>query len=181
MAVQSQAFISNFSCPDFSLLSVDDRNYKLSDFDASKALLVVFMCNHCPYVKAIEARLIALGRRFAPQDLQIVGICSNDASKYPDDSKQALYERFISQNYGFPYLLDLDGQVAKKFDAVCTPDLFLFDQERKLFYHGRLDDNWREESKVSKHDLADALQDLLANKNPPPVQIPSMGCSIKWP
>src|SRR5258708_152372 len=106
--LQSRQYSSDFFCPSFALSSVDDNYYKLSDFDISKALLVAFMCNHCPYVKAIEERLLALPKIFKTEDLAMIAICSNDAQKYPDDSKKALYERWLNKNYGFPYLLDAD-------------------------------------------------------------------------
>jgi peroxiredoxin len=178
--LESSARESNFSCPDFTLNSVEDKTYKLADFSNSKALLVAFICNHCPYVKAIENRIINLRKNFSPRDLSIVAICSNDADKYPDDSKEKLYERWLKLNYDFPYLIDNDQTIAKAFDAVCTPDFFLFDQQRKLFYRGQLDNNWQHEEQVTRHDLVQALKALLAGKEAPLEQIPSRGCSIKW-
>lgn len=180
VTLKSNLLNRNFSCPSFSLPSVDDKNYALSDFSKSKALLIAFICNHCPYVKALESRIIALRKKYSVEDLSMVAICSNDAEKYPDDSKEALYERWLGQNYGFPYLIDHKQEVAKAFDAVCTPDLFLFDQGRKLFYHGQFDDNWRDASQVKTHDLADAIDALLKNQDYKQKQVPSLGCSIKW-
>ena len=167
-------------CPDFSLLSVDDKQYSLGDFASSKALLVAFICNHCPYVRAIEDRLLALSGAFDGKTLQIVGICSNDAKTYPDDAKEALRKRAQEKNYGFPYLVDVDQTVAKAFDAVCTPDLFLYDQQRRLFYHGQLDDNWQDHKSVKREFLKEAIQAIVDGKKPPSEQKPSMGCSIKW-
>lgn len=178
--LSSKPFESPFSCPPFRLSSVDGQIYELEDFAKYKALLVVFMCNHCPYVKAIEDRLIALAKRCEQRGIAMIGICSNDPSTYPDDRKEALFERWQKKHYGFPYLLDEDQSVAKAFDAVCTPDIYLFDQKRQLFYHGRLDDNWKEEEKVHHHELEDAINDLLSGKAPPADQKSSMGCSIKW-
>lgn len=166
-------------CPDFSLPSVDEKHYSLSDFKHTKALLVAFICNHCPYVKAIESRLIALRRAFDEKDLSMVAICSNDSAAYPADSKPELFKRWQEKNYGFPYLIDADQNVAKSFDAVCTPDLFLFGNE-KLFYHGQLDDNWQNESQVKHEYLKDAIKDILLEKAPQKDQKPSIGCSIKW-
>lgn len=168
------------TCPTFSLPSVDGRTYELRDFAESKALLIAFICNHCPYVRAIEDRLIALKRAFKTSELEMVGICSNDASRYPDDSKEQLFARWQEKNYGFPYLIDEDQSVARAFSAVCTPDLFLFDQNRALFYHGQLDDNWQQPQNVKKEDMKDAIRLLLNDQDPPVVQKPSMGCSIKW-
>ncbi len=166
--------------PDFSLLSVDGKRYALEDFSSSKALLVMFICNHCPYVRAIEDRLLALRRAFLVKDLQVVGICSNDAQNYPDDSAEELLKRAQEKNYGFPYLVDDDQTVAKAFDAVCTPDLFLYDQDRRLFYHGQLDDNWQDASNVEHEYVKDAVRAILANNKAPADQKPSIGCSIKW-
>lgn len=178
--LQSNASTLGASCPDFSLLSVDGKRYTLNDFSSSKALLVAFICNHCPYVRAIEDRLLELKRSFDHKDLQVVGICSNDSERYPDDSAEALLKRSQEKNYGFPYLVDDEQTVARSFDAVCTPDLFLYDQERKLFYHGQLDDNWQDASKVTQRLLKDAVHAILDGKPPLRDQKPSMGCSIKW-
>jgi peroxiredoxin len=153
------------ACPSFTLVSVDGKTYSLSDFSGSKALLIAFICNHCPYVKAIEDELLALRDI---DDLQIIGICSNDPTKYPEDSPEALLKHWREKQYGFPYLLDTTQEVAKAFDAVCTPDLYVYDANRKLYYHGRF------------QELGQAVRDLIAGKAPPVTQTPSMGCSIKW-
>lgn len=168
------------ACPDFSLTSVDDKNYSLCDFSSSKALLVAFICNHCPYVRAIEDRLIALAHSFSTRDLQVVGICSNDAKNYPDDGKLPLRKRAEEKDYRFPYLLDEDQSIARAFDAVCTPDLYLYDHHRKLYYHGQLDDNWQHADQVTHQFLKDAVHGILRGDAPPQDQKPSMGCSIKW-
>jgi hypothetical protein len=167
--------------PDFYLRSViDNKTYSAADFSASKALLVAFICNHCPYVRAIEDRLIALKRAFSTTNFDCVLICSNDAKKYPDDSPEKLAERAREKCYDSIYLIDQDQTVAKAFGAVCTPDLFLYDASRRLFYHGELDDNWQDENKVTKTSMKNAIQRILDNKEPPEEQKPSMGCSIKW-
>lgn len=176
----SEQGLLGMQCPDFSLMSVDDRSFSRDDFKNAKALLVTFICNHCPYVKAIEDRLIALARTYEHRSVQIVAICSNDANSYPDDSKEQLFDRWTHKNYRFPYLIDEEQNVARAFKAVCTPEFYLFDQDRRLFYHGRLDDSWRDEKKVTSHDLASAIEQLLTGQNPPEPQYPSQGCSIKW-
>lgn len=177
--LSSNPKFSGFLCPDFSLQSVDDKEFSLNDAKGG-ALLVAFICNHCPYVKAIEDRLLELRRKFSESELSMVAICSNDAERYPDDSKASLLKRWQEKDYGFPYLVDVDQNVAKSFDAVCTPDLFLFDQQRKLFYHGALDDSPKDPQKVSRQYLKEAIVGVL-NKEPAPLdQKPSMGCSIKW-
>lgn len=178
--LQGRALNLPFACPPFRLPSVDDKIYELADFADAKGLLVAFICNHCPYVKAIEQRLIDLAKLYSEKGIKTVGICSNDAANYPDDSKAELFKRWREKDYGFPYLIDENQSVAKAFDAVCTPDLFLFDQKGKLFYHGRLDDATRDNPRVKQHDLRNAIDALLANKEAPKEQIPCMGCSIKW-
>lgn len=180
MAIESKKIALGSPCPSFSLRSVDNRRYSLSDFVPSKGLLVAFICNHCPYVKAIEDRLIALAKSFPVQDLQVVGICSNDPVGYPEDAPEELLRRWKQKNYGFPYLVDEDQRVALAFGAACTPDLFLYDQNRKLYYHGRLDDNWKDPSRVTKEELKEAIQSLVKGDPAPQEQINAIGCSIKW-
>jgi len=165
---------------DFCLQSVDDKTYGLVDVAGPKGLLVAFICNHCPYVKAIEDRLIKLGHDLLAQGVGVVAICSNDAQNYPDDDKAHLKQRWLEKKYGIPYVLDQTQEVARAYGAVCTPDLYVFDSALKLFYHGRLDDNWRDAHAVLSHDLRDAAQAMLLGSPPPKEQIPSMGCSIKW-
>lgn len=167
-------------CPDFKLPAVDGKEYCLDDFKDKKALLVMFICNHCPYVKAIEDRIISLAHSFKNQSVQLIAICSNESSKYKEDSFEGLKARWLEKNYPFPYLHDEMQTVAKKFDAVCTPDFFLFDQNRKLFYRGRLDDSWKDSQQVKREDLKNAIEAILSQQKPPEQQIPSMGCSIKW-
>lgn len=167
-------------CPDFTLPGVDGRTYSLRDFEGEKALLVMFICNHCPYVKAIEDRLIALGRHFLNSPVKIVAICSNDATVKTDDSFENLKKRAEEKGYPFPYLHDESQQVAKAFDAVCTPDFFLYDGSMKLAYRGRLDDSWKDPAAVKSEELKAAIEALVAGRAPSPEQKPSMGCSIKW-
>jgi len=166
--------------PQFELNSVDGEKYSLDSFPEQKVLVVMFICNHCPYVQAIEDRYIDLQRHFAGQGVQVVGICSNDPKDYPDDRPAKLLERWREKEYGFPYLIDESQQVAKDFGAVCTPDIYVFDEKRRLAYHGRLDDNWQDASKVTRHELLEAVEALLKGDKPSPNQNPSMGCSIKW-
>lgn len=180
MAIESLPKEIGTPCPNFALPSVDNRRYALEDFEKSEALLVMFICNHCPYVKAIEDRLLALAHSYSLDKLQTVAICSNDPSDYPDDRPEALLLRWQQKNYGFPYLIDASQEVAKQFDAACTPDLYLFDGQRKLYYHGRLDDSWKTAELVAKEDLKDAIESLLNHQPPPAQQQPTIGCSIKW-
>ncbi|MEI6805157.1 MAG: thioredoxin family protein [Myxococcaceae bacterium] len=168
MALTSHELGLGTPCPSFTLPSVDGKTYSLSDFSQSKALLVAFICSHCPYVRAIEDDLLALAHGFEKADLQVVAICSNDAEKYPEDAPGKLLLRWHEKNYGFPYLVDSSQDVAKAFDAACTPDLFLYDAERKLYYHGRV------------QELESAVVGILTGKLAPENQQHSIGCSIKW-
>lgn len=178
--LESNASSLGTPCPSFRLPGVDGRDWALEDFAAQPALLVAFLCNHCPYVQAIEDRVIALQREFGARGLAMVGICSNDPTHYPDDAPAELARRWREKDYGFPYLVDASQAVARAFDAVCTPDLFLYDAQRRLAYHGRLDDSWKDVAQVRRRDLAGAVAALLRGERPAAEQHPSMGCSIKW-
>ena len=167
-------------CPDFRLRSVDGREFARDDFRDQPVLVVLFICNHCPYVQAIEDRIVALAREYGPRGVQLIGICANDPTDYPDDRPERLLARWRELGYGFPYLIDATQDVARAFDAVCTPDIFVYGPDRKLAYHGRLDDNWQQAAKVTRRELAGALDALLAGRAPAGMQHPSMGCSIKW-
>jgi peroxiredoxin len=180
MAIESKAAVAGTRCPDFQLPAVDGKRYGRDDFASSSALVVMFICNHCPYVKAVEDRLIELNRTYGPRGVQFVGVCSNDAVTYPDDAFDKLAERWREKGYGFPYLYDESQDVARAFGAVCTPDIFVYDRERQLAYRGRIDDSWKDPSKVTRHELAEALDALLAGGQPSAQQKASIGCSIKW-
>ena len=180
MAVESARPTIGTPCPDFRLLAVDGKTYTREDFGAAPVLVVMFICNHCPYVQAVEDRLIALAREYEPRGVRFVGVCANDAASYPDDAFDKLAERWRNKKYGFPYLHDESQAVARAFGAVCTPDIFVYDEERKLAYRGRIDDSWKDPSKVTRRELAEALDALLAGGRPGPDQKPSLGCSIKW-
>lgn len=171
-------------CPDFSLPSTAGGFVSRdSAFNRAEAFLVMFICNHCPYVQAIESRLVKLHQMLAARKsaagaalVSMVAISSNDTEKYGADS----FEKMKLKNYPFPYLFDESQDVAQSFGAVCTPDFFLYDRDLKLRYRGRLDDSWQDESRVSTRDLAGAIESLLHGMNPNREQKPSMGCSLKW-
>ena len=168
-------------CPDFRLPSVDGGFYQLSDWKGkAKALVVMFICNHCPYVQAIEDRMIALAKEFSPRGVQFVGICANDPEDYPEDSPEELAKRWNEKSYGFPYLYDESQSVARSFGAVCTPDFFVYNSDLRLTYRGRLDDSWKNAQLVRKREMASALESTLAGKDVQGTAHPSMGCSIKW-
>lgn len=166
--------------PAFQLPTVEGDIFSSSDFFEKKVLVVMFICNHCPYVRAIEDRLIQLSVDYSSKSVQLVGICSNDPTDYPDDRPENLLKRWKEKKYGFPYLIDQKQDVAKAFGAVCTPDIFVYGTDRKLEYHGQIDNNWKEPEKVTRKDIHEAIDALLAGKKPDSKQIPSMGCSIKW-
>lgn len=173
--------------PDFHLPaanpSVDDRGdgltRRLADYADARALVVVFTCNHCPYVHAVEDRLIALARETAARGVAFVAISANDADAYPADSFEAMAARAAEKGYPFPYLYDETQAVARAYDAACTPDFYLFDDVRRLVYRGRLDDG-RPGRPPTTTDLADAIAATLDGRKPAATQHPSMGCSIKW-
>jgi peroxiredoxin len=168
------------SIPNFKLPAVDGKTYELKQFQNGKPLVVMFICNHCPYVKAIEDRLIQLGHDLNALDVPVIAICSNDASEAPEDSFENLKKRAQEKNYPFPYLHDASQLVAQSFGAVCTPDFFVYNSELKLAYRGRLDDSWKDPKAVTKRELFEAVKLLLANQKAPTIQTPSMGCNIKW-
>ncbi|MFN3454304.1 MAG: thioredoxin family protein [Pseudobdellovibrio sp.] len=170
----------NQKCPDFTLPGVDGKTYSLKDFSNGNPLVIMFICNHCPYVKAIEDRLIQLGHDLKKENIHVVAICSNDEDRYEEDNFENLKKRYIEKNYSFHYLHDFDQSVAKTFGAVCTPDYFMYDGDLNLKYRGRLDDNWKEAEKVTRRELYQAALDLKNNHPISFKQTPSMGCSIKW-
>lgn len=159
---------------------MDGKTYDLKSFQGAEVLVVMFICNHCPYVKAVEDRILSLARGFDKSRVAFVAICSNDPNEYPEDSFENLKKRWEEKSYPFPYLHDKTQDVAQGFDAVCTPDFFVYDKNRKLVYRGRLDDNWKESAKVTREDLRAAIELSLAGERPAEQQYPSMGCSIKW-
>ncbi|MBI2083925.1 MAG: thioredoxin family protein [Deltaproteobacteria bacterium] len=166
--------------PDFSLPGVDGKTCSLASFKDKKILVVIFSCNHCPYVQAYEDRMIAVQKDYAEKGVQFVAICANDANEYPEDNLENMKIRAREKHYNFPYLRDESQKVAKAYDAACTPEFFAFDAERRLRFHGRVDDNHENPKKVTRQYLRDALDDLVAGK---PVRNPEshpIGCSIKW-
>lgn len=166
--------------PDFQLKSIDSKICKTADFLNRRPLVVVFMCNHCPYVKAIEDRLIQLAIDLKEFEINMLGICSNDPIEHPEDNFENLQKRAREKNYPFTYLHDPDQTVARRFGAVCTPDYFVYDSKGILAYRGRLDDSWKDPTQVTKRELLEACKELLAGKAISQKQIPSMGCNIKW-
>ncbi|HTY88238.1 MAG TPA: thioredoxin family protein [Candidatus Acidoferrum sp.] len=169
------------AAPDFKLPDTNGKIVALADFKSQRALLVVFLCNHCPYVKHIRAGLAQLARDYQPRGVGIVGINANDVANYPEDSPARMKEEVKSAGYLFPYLYDETQAVAKAYRAACTPDFYLFSQEQKLVYRGQLDDSRPGNGvPVTGKDLRAALDAVLAGQPVPPDQKPSIGCNIKW-
>jgi peroxiredoxin len=180
MVAYSNGMQPGTAAPEFALPGVDGKTYSLASFADAKALVVVFTCNHCPYAKAVEDRLIALQNDYASRGVRLCAINPNDERAYPDDSFPQMIERAAQKGFNFPYLRDESQAVARAYDAACTPDIFVFDARRELAYNGRFDDNWKEPEKVQRQDLRLALDALLAGKPVAGEVVPSMGCSIKW-
>jgi len=166
--------------PEFKLPGVDSKEYDLNSFKENKALVVIFSCNHCPYVQAYEERIKAIQSDYKDKGITVIAINSNDDSQYPEDSFESMKERAKARQFNFPYLRDEDQTIAQAFDASHTPEIFLFDKERKLVYHGKIDDNWREPEKVKSKYLRDALDELLNGKEISVPETFSIGCTIKW-
>jgi peroxiredoxin len=169
------------TAPDFSLTDTDGKTMTRRDFIGKKGLLVVFLCNHCPYVKHIADELKRIGDDYLPKGIAVVGISSNDVENHPDDSPEKMKEEKEFRGYAFPYLFDPTQEAAKAYHAACTPDFFLFDSDHKLVYRGQLDDSRPgNEKPVTGADLRRALDNLLSGNPPLERQVPSMGCNIKW-
>lgn len=167
--------------PEFSLPDTEGNTVSLSDFSDAPALLVMFLCNHCPFVKHVQHDLARLVSEYQTRDLGAVGISSNDVTQYPDDSPEEMAKEKARVGYTFPYLYDESQEVARAYGAACTPDFFLFDRERKLVYRGQMDDSRPSNGKpVTGADLSRALDAVLSGEQPDSDQVPSIGCSIKW-
>lgn len=168
--------------PDFSLKDVVSSGYKsLTDLKGAKATVILFICNHCPYVKHVNAELVNIANAYQPLGVGFVAISANDVESYPEDSPEKMQQVARDLKYPFPYLYDETQETAKAYDAVCTPDIFVFDASLKLAYRGQLDDS-RPGNKipVTGSDLRRALDALVAGEQPSSYQKPGIGCSIKW-
>jgi peroxiredoxin len=165
---------------DFELKGIDGKIYSLDTFASKSVIVLIFMCNHCPYVQAVVKRFVTLQSKFENNSVQLIGISSNDVESYPEDSFENMIIFAKERKINFPYLIDENQSTAKNYDAVCTPDIYVYDSSRTLKYRGRLDDNWKEEDKVKSKDLESAIESVLKSNEIAFEQIPSMGCSIKW-
>lgn len=166
--------------PDFSLPDVDGTTKSLADFEGSQGLLVVFMCNHCPFVIHLADALAAFAKEYQAKGLAVVGISSNDVENYPADTPELMVEEAKSRGYTFPYLYDATQDVAKAYRAACTPDFFLFDKDQKLAYRGQFDSTRPDNGTPTGEDLRAACDAVLAGSAPSEQQLPSIGCNIKW-
>lgn len=165
--MSSKTLPADFIAPDFNLTGIDGQNYSLESFEAKRGLVIIFMCVHCPYVREIEEKIVEIQSQFG-ENVQVVGINPNDPVQYPADSLEGMKARADEKGYNFVYLQDLDQSVAKAYEAVCTPDIYLFDVDRKLVYHGRID------------ELPMAIESMFGGDLYDGQVIPSQGCSIKW-
>jgi peroxiredoxin len=169
------------AAPDFSLPGTDGRTVSLSDFDGRKALLVMFICRHCPFVIHVQRQLAALCKDYQARGVGVVAINSNDVANYPDDSPENMKRQQAEIGFTFPYLFDEDQQVARSYRAACTPDFFVFDGQRRLVYRGQMDDSRPgNDLTVTGADLEAALDAVLEGRPPLDPQRPSVGCNIKW-
>jgi len=166
--------------PNFSLPNVDGREYSSDEFKTEKALIVIFSCNHCPYVQAYQDRMISMQRDYRGKGVRMIAVNSNDSSQYEDDSFEEMKKRAEDKNFNFLYLRDEDQTTAKDFAATHTPEVFVFDGSRRMIYHGKIDDNWKDEDKVRSQYLRDALDEYLAGKEISVPETFSIGCTIKW-
>lgn len=176
----SSAFPLGSELPAFDLPNAAGGRLTDAYLREGRAALVVFGCNHCPYVKGSEGMLVRIVQQFAPQGLRCVVINSNDAIKYPEDSFDKMVEKSSGQSLPYPYLYDETQSVARSFDAACTPEFYLFTTQGTLVYHGTINDSPRDPSKVTKDYLSSAIAAVIAGETPNPQFVHPLGCSIKW-
>lgn len=166
--------------PDMQLQTPQGEIVRLADSMGANGLLVAFTCNHCPYALAVWPRLIRHAATLRGMGINTVAVNPNIHPDYPADSMPAMLEKIEEWGIDFPYLADVSQDVARSFDAQCTPDIYLFGRDGKLYYHGRIDDYWKDEARVGKQELIPAAEALVAGRAAPQPQHPSIGCSIKW-
>lgn len=168
--------------PKFSLVdTIANRTISLTEYKGAKGTVIMFICNHCPFVIHVNPMLVKLANTYQEKGIAFIAISSNDVEKYPQDAPDLMKQVGLKKNYQFPYLYDETQEVAKAYDAACTPDFYLFDSDLKLFYRGQLDDSRPQNGKpLTGKDLMEAMDALLQNKPLDTVQKPSLGCNIKW-
>lgn len=178
--VQTPTVNKQFIAPDFNLLGIDGNYYNLANSRAKNGLVVVFMCNHCPYVQAIIDQIVHDARALRTYDVNFIGINSNDTDKYPDDSYEMMQNFAKVHDINFPYVIDPTQEVARQYNAVCTPDFFGFNDKLELKYRGRLNASRLEKIPEAKHELLEAMIQIAQDHEYHSEQRPSIGCSIKW-
>lgn len=164
----------------FTLIGVDDRHYSLANYANKGILVIIFSCNHCPYVRAWEDRMVQIQADYARRGVQLLAINANDAVKYPDDSFARMKARADEKNFNFPYLYNENQEVARLYGAERTPEVFLFDTRGSLCYHGAIDDNYEDPEAITQHYLRAAIEAVLSNQQPAVAQTKPVGCTIKW-
>jgi peroxiredoxin len=170
---------STTSAPAFDLPGVDARNHSLSDYEDAAALVLVQWCNHCPYAQAWEKRLVSIQDDYTGRGVRIAAVSSNDSDAYPEDSFEEMRARASREGFTFDYLFDADQSVARALGSERTPEVFVYDGDRRLAYHGAIDDS-RDESSVTRHYLREALDAVLAGTAPGTPETPAVGCTVKW-
>jgi peroxiredoxin len=178
--LESVSLESGQVMPDFTLNDPSGKSFDKNSLLGKNGLLIAFTCNHCPYAIAVWPRLMAISERAKESGINTVAINPNINPMYPDDSPEKMAEKITEWKIPFPYLVDSTQEVARAYDAQCTPDIYLLNGDSELFYHGRIDDNWRDEHNVSKEELKIAIECLASGQHYPDTQYPCMGCSIKW-
>lgn len=181
MAIETPICDFGWQAPDFSLPGIDGKTWTLADIKGEKATLIMFICNHCPYVRSVIDRIVRDVAELQTLGLSAAAICANDASNYPEDSFENMKLFAKEHSFTFPYLHDETQAIARAYDAVCTPDFFGFDSEMGLQYRGRLDASRKEAASPDvRRDLLISMKEVIETGKGPKEQIPSMGCSIKW-
>ncbi len=181
MALVGSIYVSYGSkLPGFELNDPSGTVFRSDDLMGENGLLIVVTCNHCPYALAVWPRIIRLAGKIRDKGVNTVAMNPNIHPDYPDDSPTAMQEKIKEWGIDFPYLVDTDQSVARALAAQCTPDIYLYDKNGELYYHGRIDDYWKDEKQVTKEELASAVDAMLAGDPAPSIQYPTIGCSIKW-
>lgn len=180
MAVTAPLCDFGWKAPDFDLLGVDNKRYRLADVRGRNGTLIVFMCNHCPYVKAVIDRIVRDARELKTHGINTVAINCNDTVAYPEDSFEHMQTWAKEKNFPFPYLIDTSQETGRKYDAVCTPDFFGFNANLELQYRGRLDESKKDAAPNARRELFEAMVQVSKTGKGPAQQVASMGCSIKW-
>lgn len=166
--------------PEFNLPATDGNTYSFSDIKGERATVIMFWCNHCPYVIPNQDRVIAMQEEYRARGVEFAAICANNTVTHPADSFENMKRRAEEKGYNFPYLHDESQEVARAFGAQRTPEAYLFDAEGILRYHGRIDDNYEDVARAGSHDLRNAIEAVLAGTNPDPAETGAVGCTIKW-